>query len=268
MSPVRQLSSTVAAMSGPELGPPEPYGTITIVGGGCYGSFYLRQLFRARSAGALTWDRVVVVDRRPDCPAAEMLDASSALVVSEWTPYFREYLSAAGVGDAIVPSPLMPHLMYEWVRDRARERWPDRAVTTRPLPAAPPTPWERAAPDGTHYVSFATWMCPINCIEPVTCPHTKGPRTWTMPEAVREYVAKEGIVGPAIFQVTHRAYGVGMLNVADVVAADRLVRRAAADRAADILVGTVSHCHGALAVLSVAEPVNIQPWRSFATTTS
>jgi hypothetical protein len=257
---------------------PEAYGLIAIVGGGCYGSFYLRQLLRARAAGALTWERVVVVDRNPNCAAAQMLadaDAESGaqLVVAEWTKYFREYLSVAAEGgarnsDAIVPSPLMPHLMYEWVRDRAKERWPDREITTRALPSTPPTPWERAAPDGVHYVSFATWMCPINCIEPATCPHTKGPRSWTMPATIRDYVAQEGIAGPALFHVTHRAYGVGMLNVADVLAADQLVRGVAEDKAAQVLVGTVSHCHGALAILSIGDPVRFQAWRSFATTTS
>ncbi|HXB27951.1 MAG TPA: hypothetical protein VNV25_24685 [Gemmatimonadaceae bacterium] len=243
------------------------YATIVIVGGGCYGSFYLRQLFRARAAGALTWDRVVVVDRNPDCAAAQSL-GDAQLAVADWTSYFREYLGSADEADAIVPSPLMPHLMYEWVRDRAKERWPDREITTRPLPSAPPTPWERAAPDGVHYVSFATWMCPINCIEPATCPHTKGPRTWTMPATIRDYVTQERIAGPALFHVTHRAYGVGMLNVADVLAADRLVEEVAEDKAAQVLVGTVSHCHGALAVLSIGNPVRFQGWRSFATTTS
>jgi hypothetical protein len=229
---------------------PDRYGTIVIVGGGCYGSFYLRQLCRARSADALTWDRVVVVDRNAACTASQNLGDAS-LVVSDWSSYFRDHMTD---GDAIVPSPLMPHLMYEWVRDRAKERWPGREITTRPLPAAPPTPWERAAPDGVHYVSFATWMCPINCIEPTTCPHTKGPRDWTMPATIREYAATEGLAGPALFHVTHRAYGVGMLNVADVVAADHLVRNAAGHSAAQVLIGTVSHCHGALAVLSIAPP--------------
>lgn len=259
MSPARRLLSTVAGMSGPDR-----YGTIAIVGGGCYGSFYLRQLFRARSAGALNWDRVVVVDRNPHCAVAETI-ADAELVVADWREYFRDHMADA---HAIVPSPLMPHLMYEWVRDRAKARWPDREITTRPLPAIPPTPWERAAPDGVHYVSFATWMCPINCIEPATCPHTKGPRDWTMPATIREYATKEGLAGPALFHVTHRAYGVGMLNVADVVAADALVKDVAGHGKADVLIGTVSHCHGALAVLSISEPVRFQAWRSFATTTS
>jgi hypothetical protein len=248
--------STVAAMSGPDR--------IVIVGGGCYGSFYLRQLFRARSAGALSWDHVIVVDRDPRCAVHDHL-GDAELIVSEWAEYFRDHMTEA---DAIVPSPLMPHLMYEWVRERATTRWPGREITTRPLPVAPPTPWERAAPDGVHYVSFATWMCPTNCIEPATCPHTKGPRDWTMPATIRDYATREGFAGSALFHVTHRAYGVGMLNVADVVAADALVERVASDQKADVLIGTVSHCHGAVAVLSISEPVRFQSWRSFATTTS
>ena len=46
------------------------YGTIIIVGGGCYGSYYLRQLRRAAVAGAIAWKRLVVVDRDPACRVA------------------------------------------------------------------------------------------------------------------------------------------------------------------------------------------------------
>ncbi len=33
----------------------QDYGTIVIVGGGCYGSQYVRQLGRASLAGVMTW---------------------------------------------------------------------------------------------------------------------------------------------------------------------------------------------------------------------
>src|SRR4051812_30015726 len=46
------------------------YGSIVLIGGGCYGSYYLRQLTRARDAGALTYERLVVVDRDPRCRVA------------------------------------------------------------------------------------------------------------------------------------------------------------------------------------------------------
>jgi hypothetical protein len=244
------------------------YGTIVIVGGGCYGSYYVRQLGRAVAAGALSCERLLVVDRDPECQVARSVREGETraaplptIITRDWGEFFHEYLVEAALrddaaNDAIVPSPLMPHLMYEWLLARARERWPGRAVATRPLDSDPPIPWQKSAPDGTHYVSFAEWVCPINCIEPARCPKTRGPRDWSLPPAVRAYVAAErtrgrNLAGPVIFHCVHRAYGVGMFDTRDVLAGDELVASAAADGPADVLVGTVSHCHGALSVLSI-----------------
>ena len=150
----------------------------------------------------------------------------------------------------------MPHLLYDWVRDRAQLRWPHRAVETVPLGGKPDTPWQSAAPDGTHYASFATWTCPVNCIEPEICPHTRSDRTWTMPKAMEDYVAAERSVGrriegPLVFHCTHRAFGVGMIPVSSVVEADNAVAVMAEAGPRRFAVATVSHCHGAINVLSV-----------------
>lgn len=63
--------------------------------------------------------------------------------------------------------------------------------------------------------------------------------------------ADTSLQGPVIFHCTHRAYGVGMFDTRDVLAGDTLVATAAEQGPADILIGTVSHCHGALNVLHV-----------------
>lgn len=257
--------STGAAVSGAEERHVQEYGDIVVVGGGCYGSYYVRQLRRARAAGAVKWERLVVVDRDPGCAiAADAEDVT--LVVRDWTLFFNEYLGAVAErgaeptrADSIVPSPLMPHLMSHWLVSRARSRWPGRGVRIAPFDGALDVPWQRAGDDGTHYVSFATWQCPINCVEPRTCPHTGGPRAWSLPLSVRAFVETERlqgrrIDGPAVFHCAHRAYGVGMFDVADVIAADRLVADAGEGRRAEVLVGTVSHCHGALSVLELAAP--------------
>lgn len=238
------------------------YGDIVVVGGGCYGRYYVRQLRRARAAGALTWDRLVVVDRDPDCAVSRDAEGIT-LVAREWGSFFAAYLGDA-IGrdasrDAIVPSPLMPHLMGQWVMSRARARWPGRMMRFAPLDGAVDVPWQRTGDDGTHYVSFATWECPINCIEPRTCPHTRGARAWSLPPTLRAFIETERlrgrrIDGPAVFHCVHRAYGVGMFDVNEVIAADALVAQVAAGRRAEILVGTVSHCHGALSVLELAAP--------------
>src|SRR6476660_7696782 len=104
------------------------FGTIVVVGGGCYGSYYVRQLGRAERAGALAWERLVVVDRDPECPVARLptSDRPSTLEVqaADWRAWFSRYLASAAAEperharDAIVPSPLMPHLMADWLLDR------------------------------------------------------------------------------------------------------------------------------------------------------
>ena len=235
-------------------------GEVVIVGGGCYGTFYAGQMLRARARGAANWRRLLVVDRDPACragPAIARADAAE-LVVEEWGAFFDRYFAAAAPAvdapDAIVPSPLMPHLMYEWLLRRARTRWPGREIDTRPVPMGPGTPYDVQAPDGTRYVSFADWLCPVHCIEPAICPMIRAPRTWEMGDAMAELTHRLGQVhptaGPVLFTCRHRVYGVGMFDVATVLEGDAVVARAGAEGTpVDVLVGTISACHGAASLL-------------------
>ncbi len=242
--------------------PSSPAAEIAIIGGGCYGSFYARQLERAREKGALTYRRLLIVDRDPGCQLARELGErpDRRLVVSEWGDFLDAWLShprgtdGPSDGDAIVPSPLMPHLMYEWLVRRARLRWPGREVVQRPLLDEAATPYDMLAPDGTRYLSFADWLCPTHCVEPALCPAIRAPRTWEMSEALqslRQRLDRDTpTAGPVLFQCRHRAYGVGMFDAAAVQAGDRAVIDAgAAGTAQDVLVGTISSCHGAASLL-------------------
>jgi hypothetical protein len=236
------------------------FGDVVIVGGGCYGTFYAGQMARARERGKATYRRLLIVDRDSDCRFAREISAApdQELVVEDWDAFFDEYLGhAASDGqapDAIVPSPLMPHLMYQWLLRRAKTRWPNRPIESRPVPIGPGTPYDVLAPDGTRYVSYADWLCPTHCIEPAICPMTRAPRTWEMSEGLQRMVgrlsASRPTTGPVLLVCRHRVFGVGMFDVSEVLAGDAQVAQAgAAHEAVDILVGTVSSCHGATSLL-------------------
>jgi hypothetical protein len=234
---------------------------VAIVGGGCYGTFYAGQLVRAAERGKARFRRLLVVDRDRGCRFATEIGVGPAreLVVAEWGEFFDRWLDRpdgpeAGAGDAIVPSPLMPHLMYQWLVRRARERWPGRLIEPRPLTAPIGTPYDTTGPDGTRYVSFADWLCPTHCIEPAICPVIRAPRTWEMAEALDALSARLDLTrptaGPALFVCRHRVFGVGMFDVAEVLAGERLVAEAGSKPTeVDVLVGTVSGCHGAVSLL-------------------
>jgi hypothetical protein len=241
---------------------PLVFDRVVVIGGGCYGSWYTQQLAKAIGRNAVTVGEIVVVDRSASCRVGAALadhgyaGAPVRLAVQPWSEYLKSWLdddSSALQRDAMVPSPLMPHLCLDWLVERARHRWPARTVQVRPLPAIPDVPWERAAPDGRHYVSFAAWTCPVNCIEPAKCPATRGVRDWSMPPFVQAYAAQQGkaISAACIFHCSHRVYGVGMIDAASIIAADTVVSSQSATEAVHVLVGTVSHCHGALGLMSV-----------------
>jgi hypothetical protein len=239
---------------------PVRLGRVAIVGGGCYGTFYARQLLAAQERGKAEIVQLLVVDRDPRCRFAAEVGPGRGreLVVAEWEAFFERFLaeprSAAGAPDAIVPSPLMPHLMFEWLVGRARTRWPGRPVEVRPLEASVGTPYDALGPDGTRYVSHADWICPVHCIEPLTCPVIRGPRTWEMGDTLQQLVHRLDLAsptaGPFLFECRHRVHGVGMFDVAAVQAADaRMAAVGASGGTVDLIVGTVSACHGAVGVL-------------------
>jgi hypothetical protein len=237
-------------------------GDVVIIGGGCYGSFYTGQLAKAHAKGSVTWRRLLIVDRDAGCAATSLLPTlpDAELVVSTWDAFLDAWLIASErkADDQIVPSPLMPHLMANWLHRRATEHWPGHEVSMSPATAPLGTPFDRLHPgDGVRYVSFADWLCPTHCIEPAICPAISAPRSWEMGEAVEAWTAarhrERPTAGPALFTCRHMVHGVGMYPARlafegfDALAA-QMTRTPAG---ADLVVGSVSACHGAVGVLSV-----------------
>lgn len=235
-------------------------GDIAVIGGGCYGTFYVGQLERAREAGALDYRRLLVVDRDPACAASRLpADPARHLVVEAWDPFLDGWVDAAardrdGLEDMVVPSPLMPHLFASWLERAAGRRWAARRPALRPVETPLGTPFDLLHDSGTRYVSFADWLCPTHCIEPHVCPAIRAPRTWEMGDALTAWTAARGAThrtaGPALFTCRHVTYGVGMYPVRRAFEAIALLEAlAGSPEHGDLVIGSVSACHGAMAIL-------------------
>src|SRR5690349_23182612 len=106
------MADAMSVDEAPPVSLPQRYGRVVIVGGGCYGSYYVRQLLRAIDAGAVEARGLLVVDRDPHCAVAREYGSSTPLVSvdpREWRSFFDDYLSHAAEApssvhdDAIVP---------------------------------------------------------------------------------------------------------------------------------------------------------------------
>lgn len=230
-----------------------------VLGGGCYGTFYARQLLRAREAEALEVGEIVVVDRDEASRARRALPDRPGLrfAVADWSEFLRAELDALPLDaeDRLVPPPFTPHLAVGWLLDRLRTDRPGRDWTLEPFRRFPGTPFERQSEGGPLVVSHADWLCPVHCIEPGTCPATRGPRYWDLDRTIRTFTdaLEEGDqpVGRVhLIHCHHMAFGVGAYPAAELVHALHDIRdladRSDPARPARALVGTISRCHGAL----------------------
>ena len=215
----------------------------------------------------LRCERIPVVDRDPSCATggAERTRRDGAhhepwpitvdvVQADDWSSFFSTYLDAAlsrVVGDSDearcdrAVAAHVPHLMADWPRRRSGRElaFPTTGPSPcEPLDRAPSVPWSLAAPDGTHYVSFAEWTCPVNCIEPPLCPELGTPRTWSLTRRLTDYAAAETArLGrrtlPLLLHCRHRAYGVGMFDTAAVTRAASQAAAAIALGPVDLLIG-------------------------------
>jgi len=251
-----------------------------IMGGGCYGTFYARQLLRARAAGALRVDEIGVVDSAPAPRACALLSRTEPLrhYQESWDDFLDRSLAApaafasgdaaaaappSSAGDArlstsadiLVTPPFTPHLAVAWLLRTLPRRAPGLDWRLERFGRLPATPFRHQAEGGPLLLSHADWVCPVNCIEPERCPKIRAPRDWDMERTARDLAGSLTEGGQPVdvvelFLCQHLAYGVGGYPLARLpLAAQAILDAAQRDGAVRALVGTVSHCHGALNLL-------------------
>jgi hypothetical protein len=220
-----------------------------VIGGGTIGHGSARQLLRARDAGRLETDRIVVVDRNPACAAAS-LPAPVELAVSEWGPWLRDHLARFGDRDHLVPDHWAPHLLRHWLAAELESR----GATLSPIPVRLPRsfPFERETREGKdRALSYATWLCPPRCIEPALCPHTRGAKDWSLARDLAQPEAESVYDGQIVFPCLHLVYGIGTVPIAGILAARDRVLRDLEKGPRSYLLATGSHCHGLASAIRV-----------------
>ena len=215
-----------------------------------------------RSEARVRFRQLLIVDRDPQCRVAREIGhvEGVTLVTQDWGEFFDQYLAKARRNSRewhrgrhrAVASHAPSHVRVAGPPGSPSLAWPNGHTTV--VPAGPGTPYDVTAPDQTRYVSYADWICPTHCIEPAICPVIRAPRSWEMADALTAVARKLDLshptAGPVLFVCEHRVYGVGMFDVAEVLAGDAAVVAAGSrGNAVDVLVGTVSSCHGAVNLL-------------------
>ena len=220
-----------------------------VIGGPEIHAGYVRRLFKAEAAGKITFDRIVVIDRDPSCAAAGLAGERVRLEVASWNDWLAANLSRGGTDDHLVPYHWAPHVLLDWLRSDLAQH--GLSLERNGDSSAPPVhpPVLRATGAGDLAMSYAEWLCPPACIEPALCPHTRGPKSWSLAEEMAR--APRSFVFPCL----HLAYGVGTIPLLAIFGVrDHLLdalRRGEVGPGAPAWIATASHCHGLAARVTV-----------------
>lgn len=182
------------------------------------------------------------MDRDPGCAAAALQSPRVRLDVASWDDWLALNLSRCGMGDHLVPYHWAPHVLLDWLAaDLSRHGLTlRRTADVNDPPVRPPVLRETKA--GDLAMSYAEWLCPPACIEPALCPHTRGPKSWSLAGELAR--APRSFVFPCL----HLAYGVGTIPLSAIFGVrDHLVealRRGEVGPEAPAWISSASHCHG------------------------
>ncbi len=220
-----------------------------VVGGAEIGAATARRLLRAADLGRLQTDRVVIVDRDPACLAARIADPRVELVTAEWADWLDRHLGGLGPADHFVPYHWAPHLLSDWLL-----RQVNQAGATASRGGEIPShavPVERTTTGGDRALSYATWTCPPTCIEPALCPHTRGPKDWSLCRDLESNREGDPFDARIVFRCLHLVWGVGTVPVSRILDVRNQLLAGLRQGPRRYLVATSSHCHALATVLQV-----------------
>jgi hypothetical protein len=226
--------------------------TFVVLSGGPIGTASVRQLLRGVAAGRLATERIVVVDRDPHCDASRLDDPRVELAGTDWTAWLEAHADGVGPAAHLVPYHWAPHVLVDWLAAQAA-RAGGSACREGDVPTVG-TPVDRATRDGSRALSYATWICPPTCIEPALCPHTRGPKDWSLAGELAGPAMGDARHEPIVFRCLHLVWGVGTVPMSAILAARDRVVAGIPHGSRRYLVATSSHCH-ALATMLEVSPV-------------
>ena len=211
----------------------------------------MRQLLRAVAAGRLETRRIVVLDRDPACAARRYAGGLVEIATTDWGEWLDRELLELPDDAQLVPYHWAPHLLLDWLAGEVRRA----GAGAERAPALPHfgQPFQKDTRAGDRALSYATWPCPPSCIEPALCPHTRGPKDWSLARDLE--TAPAGFAAALVFRSLHLVYGVAAIPVAEIRAARTRVL-AGLDQERLYAVGTASHCHGLVTALAVRPRVS------------
>lgn len=226
---------------------------IDVLGGHKLARLYLRKLSDAKQDGRLQYDLLGFCD-----PELQTGEVDSRFTQTSYSDFISQRLTCQdrNARDSLIPDHTAPHVFFQVCLDFIAKHAPDAVITL--AESRPPLglPFEMPTTHGVTPLSYATWVCPLECEEPATCPAIAGERKWDFDRFFAELEKKEAALKPdylflgfscdqLIDGIAHIPWDRVTSNFA------RLQERLRTSKTITLSVATYSRCHAILGEATV-----------------
>ena len=211
--------------------------TVFIIGAGHFGARAARIVCQRSDSP------VFVVDPDEKC-LSDLNDLRIEKVLGDGIQFLLDNFHYLKQTNTIVPA-LPIHLAYEWLKGFLPG---DMKIKKLPVPETnPPLPHAWPASDGSTLVSYADFLCPDDCPEPVHCTVTGEKREQPLYSLLRNL--NLSLFDIHIIQSRQLAPGLGGYKVEDLEGTAEMVLGNEPGR---WILGTACKCHGILTAFEIS----------------
>lgn len=185
---------------------------IYVLGGHALSLEYMERLLRAKTKGLLPFEKLYYIDENPECIAAKKIGNQAQRIPKTYDDFLLDLMESnkSETNSFVIPDHTAPHVLFRLFLNFLDKKGKDLGIQSNVIPYNEDLklPYQKLLDSGICALSFATWICPIDCDEPDHCPGIDNSRTWDFQKTFEHYDQNETLKSVHLFYCDQLAYGV------------------------------------------------------------
>lgn len=184
--------------------------SIYVLGGHALSLEYMERLLRAQKEGLIDFKKIYYIDDNAECIASKKIGNRATLISKTYDDFLLDLIESkeAETNSFVIPDHTAPHVLFRLFLNLLQKKNTEIQSKVVPYDTDLKLPFQKLLDSGICALSFATWICPIDCDEPKHCPGIDNTRTWDFRKTFEHYDKKEAQKSIHLFYCDQLAYGV------------------------------------------------------------
>lgn len=209
-------------------------------------SNYIERLLKAKSEGLVTFEKLYFTDPNPNNPCVKKWGHEALFLQGEYHEVIQKILNGDILIEPsdtlVIPDHTAPHVFLKLFLSLIEEKKNFDCQIT-PFGEFFNLPLFKKLDSGVVAMSFANWVCPLECEEPDICPMIENKRAWNFDIFLKEHLKDSENKTNHFFFCEQYALGVGGTPMATLLSEWKKLEEKLSD-GFSFVVATYSKCHG------------------------